>query len=453
MESSIAIAILAVVHGFIFLALIAILLSDRWRRTSFRRRRLSRRESRIEQLLVSDTIASCVLEKNLESLVRALGKRAAELNGFEEWIVWLGDGQGNFRPAGEEGERISTVAGRLRDGGQDQFFDWVRNNGTPMFLEPKAESMASTEGMREVLRRLAPGLLIPFLDGEKLVGLLLLGGMLKVRERRSEQFLTLYGACAAILIRKVVLDEEERRLRERQQRAENLATLGKVAAGIAHEIRNPLTFIRSAAEHLSETSSGTSDAGELAEGMVEEIDRINKRIEELLSLGRIDSEVFAPVDLEAQVRRTLQLVEAQAQAGSVEMQASFDLKGAKVAGNEDKLKQLFLNLLLNAVEAMPRGGKLRVRAERRGSGALIEVEDSGPGIPPEVADRIFEPFFTTKDGGTGLGLALCFSIASAHGGTVELLRSGSEGTCFAVELPVAEEEPHHDETIKNLETR
>jgi len=277
--------------------------------------------------------------------------------------------------------------------------------------------------------------------------------MLKVRERRSEQFLTLYGACAAILIRKVVLDEEERRLRERQQRAENLATLGKVAAGIAHEIRNPLTFIRSAAEHLSETSSGTSDAGELAEGMVEEIDRINKRIEELLSLGRIDSEVFAPVDLEAQVRRTLQLVEAQAQAGSVEMQASFDLKGAKVAGNEDKLKQLFLNLLLNAVEAMPRGGKLRVRAERRGSGALIEVEDSGPGIPPEVADRIFEPFFTTKGGGTGLGLALCFSIASAHGGTVELLRSGSEGTCFAVELPVAEEEPRHAVTTKNLETR
>ena len=453
MESSFAIAILAVIHGLIFLALIAILLSDRWRRARFRRRRLSRRESRTEQLLVAESIASCVLEKNLESLVRALGKRAAELNGFEEWIVWLGDGQGNFRPAGEEGERISALAGKLRDVGQDQFFDWVRNNGTPMLLEPKAEAMASAEAVREVLRRLTPGLLIPFLDGEKLVGVLLLGGMLKVRERRSEQFLTLYGAFAAILIRKVVLDEEERRLRERQLRAENLATLGKVAAGIAHEIRNPLTFIRSAAEHLSETPSGTPDAGELAAGMVEEIDRVNKRIEELLSLGRIDSEVFAPVDLEAQVRRTLQLVEAQAQAGGVEMAASFDLEGAKVAGNEDKLRQLFLNLLLNAVEAMPGGGTLKVRAERRGDGALVEVEDSGTGIPPGVADRIFEPFFTTKDGGTGLGLALCFSIAGAHGGTVELLRSGSEGTCFAVELPLAEDEPHLEETAKTLETR
>ena len=144
MESSIAIAILALVHGFIFLALIAILLSDRWRRTLFRRRRLSRRESRIEQLLVSDTIASCVLEKNLESLLRALGKRAAELNGFEEWIVWLGDGEGNFRPAGNEGKLISAIAGKLHDVGHDQFFDWVRNNGTPMFLEPKAEAMAST---------------------------------------------------------------------------------------------------------------------------------------------------------------------------------------------------------------------------------------------------------------------------------------------------------------------
>ena len=186
MESSFAIAILAVIHGLIFLALIAILLSDRWRRARFRRRRLSRRESRTEQLLVAESIASCVLEKNLESLVRALGKRAAELNGFEEWIVWLGDGQGNFRPAGEEGERVSALAGKLRDVGQDQFFDWVRNNGTPMLLEPKAEAMASAEAVREVLRRLTPGLLIPFLDGEKLVGVLLLGGMLKVRERRSE---------------------------------------------------------------------------------------------------------------------------------------------------------------------------------------------------------------------------------------------------------------------------
>lgn len=440
MERAFAIVILAVIHGLIFLLLIAILLSDKWRRSHFRRRKLSRRANRIEQLLISETIASCVLEKDLGSLIMSLGKRAAELNGCEEWIVWLEDGEGKFSIVGMESEEISNFADVLSEADESQFFNWVRNNAAPMMLDKRMEAMAESEVMRAALRHLAPGVVVPFLDGEKLVGLLIMGGMLSVRERRSEQFLTLFGAFAAILIRKAILDEEERRMRERQQRAENLSAMGKVAAGVAHEIRNPLTFIRSAAEQLHEASGLETSDGELIHGMIEEIDRINTRIEELRSLTRIDTGAFAPVDLMEVIRGTIRLVEIRARECGVQVKFLPAAGRMDVLGNVDKLRQLFLNLMLNGIEAMRQGGYLTVRSKVSDQCALIEVEDTGSGISKEASKYIFQPFYTTKDGGTGLGLALCYSIASSHGGVVELSDTGPDGTCFTVELPVNQPE-------------
>ncbi len=442
METSFAIAILAVIHGLIFLTLIIILLSDRWRRTRYRFRRLSKSESRIEQRMVSEAIAACVLERDLKSLLRSIGRRAAELNGFEDWIAWLRDEEGEFYPASFEGRIVSGVADSLRSGEESSFFKWVRVNHTPFVLDNKSARMAASAAMQKLLREVTPGLLIPFLDGQALFGLLLLGGQRRVREQRSEQFLTLFGAFAAIMIRKVMLDEEERRLQERQQRAESLASMGKVAAGIAHEIRNPLTFIRSAAEQLAEDSSEAEDSPELIGGIVEEIVRVNKRIEELLSLSRMDKGIFESVALEGVLRGTARLVEARARERGIEVRIETRLDDARVLGSSDRLRQLFLNLMLNGIEAMQSetGGELTVRAQANAGTAVIEIEDDGPGIPPEARERIFEPFFTTKDKGTGLGLALCFSIANAHGGSVELRSTGEEGTCFAMELPLHKSE-------------
>ena len=435
MERSFAIIILAVTHTVIFLLLIAILLSDRLRRSSFRHRRLSRQTSRIEQLLISEAIASCVLQKNLLSLVRALGMCAAELNGYSEWIVFLFENDKEFAPTVSDGESLSSLIDRLRKSGEERFFKWVRTNSSPMFLTKNMDAMAESPAIQKLLRVIAPGLLVPFLDGEKLLGLIILGGPRRSREHRSMQFLTLFGAIAAILIRKVILDEEERRLLEHQQRAENLAAMGKVAAGVAHEIRNPLTFIRSAAEQLSETGNLGSEDSELAAGMIEEIERINQRIEELRSLTRINTGIFEPTDLTGILLSTIRLVEARAKESGVEVVLSLDLERAQVLGSEDKLRQLFLNLMLNGIEAMPNGGKLEVRADLEDRQATIEIEDSGEGIPQGIDDRIFEPFYTTKEGGTGLGLAICYSVANAHGGKVELRKTGPKGSCFAVSLP------------------
>ncbi|HUX06514.1 MAG TPA: ATP-binding protein [Acidobacteriota bacterium] len=441
METSFAIAILAVIHGMIFLTLIIILLSDRWRRSHFRFRRQSKRESRIEQKMVGEAIAACVLERDLLSLLRSIGRRAAELNGFEDWIAWLRDEQGEFYPASFEGRIVAGLADSLRGVEEASFFKWVRVNHTPFVLDKKSARMAESTEMQKLLQEITPGLLIPFLDGQTLFGLLVLGGQRRVREQRSEQFLALFGAFAAILIRKVLLDEEERRLQERQQRAESLASMGKVAAGIAHEIRNPLTFIRSAAEQLAEESAGIEDAAELLGGIVEEIVRVNERIEELLSLGRMDRGIFEPVALDEVVRSSARLVEARARERDIAVVIKTRLDDARVLGSSDRLRQLFLNLMLNGIEAMQSetGGELTVRAHADAGTAVIEIEDDGPGIPPEARERVFEPFFTTKDKGTGLGLALCFSIANAHGGSVELRSTGEEGTCFAVELPLHKE--------------
>jgi signal transduction histidine kinase len=436
MERSFAIAILAVIHGLIFLFLIAILLGDRWRRSLMHRRRLSRKTSRIEQLLISETISACVLARDLRSLASALGKRAAELNGCGEWVVWMGDRGGNFRPAAMEGDHVKTVLQGFSTSAEKRFFEWVRNNGAPMLLGKRVEEIASTETIKTLARHMSPGLVIPFLDGQELMGLALLGGSHGGRERRSEQFLTLYGAIAAILIRKVTLDEEDRVLRERQYRAENLAAMGKVAAGVAHEIRNPLTFIRSAAEQLRDSPRHDGDSVELFGGMLEEIDRINTRIEELRSLTKIDTVAFTTLDLEEVIRSSVRLVEASARENHVELRVSLGLQDAALQGNADKLRQLFLNLLLNGIEAMPKGGELGLEAESAGGWAIIRIRDDGPGISPEAKERIFEPFFTTKEGGTGLGLAICYGIAGSHGGSVEVLEAGPGGTCFAVRLPV-----------------
>jgi signal transduction histidine kinase len=358
-------------------------------------------------------------------------------------MVLLADGGGRYYSAGAEGAGLAEITEGMHIAREDRFINWVRVNASPMVMGSKADSLTDIEELKAVLRRVAPGLLIPFLDGEKLVGLLLVGGSRRVRERRSEQFLKLFGAFAAILIRKKILDEEDRRMRAQQMRAENLANMGKVAAGIAHEIRNPLTFIRSAAEQLADSEAGQKVSSELTRGMVEEIDRVNRRIEELLSLRRVDTDVFESIEIEELIRGAARLVEAKAGERGVEIELSIDLNGEDVHGSEDRLRQLFLNLMLNAIEAMPEegGGHLRIGAGRRDESVIVEFEDTGKGIPPEYADRVFEPFFTTKESGTGLGLAICFSVARVHGGTIELKRSGEEGSCFSVELPLAGARP------------
>ena len=239
----------------------------------------------------------------------------------------------------------------------------------------------------------------------------------------------------------------ERELRAQGEallRSERLAAIGRIAAQITHEIRNPLSSISLNTEELSERLQGaSSDARGLCDAIVREVDRLAAVTEEYLRFARLPKPMMAPADLNEAVRELLDFVRPELEAGGVALEKSLEPGLPRVHADVGQLRQLLLNLVRNAREAMPGGGALRV-ATRRAGGAEgsveIEVRDSGGGIPPERLQRIFDPFFTTKERGTGLGLAVAQEIAQEHGGRLTCESEAGAGTSFLLRLPAALEE-------------
>jgi PAS domain S-box-containing protein len=248
-----------------------------------------------------------------------------------------------------------------------------------------------------------------------------------------------------------------RKLAEQVKRQEQLAALGEMAAGVAHEIRNPLSSIRGFAQLLAERLGPAAAAqpspgapapagpppGECLQIIVEEVDRMNGIVQDLLDFARQRQLSMARLSVAEVLGSVLEMLAAEAGALGVELVAEIDPALPQTYGNEAKLRQVFLNIARNALEAMAAGGgRLRVSAALAGSAAeagrqelAVSFRDSGPGIAPEVLPRIFDPFFTTKDVGTGLGLAISAKIADAHGGRIEVQSQPGQGATFTVFLP------------------
>ena len=220
---------------------------------------------------------------------------------------------------------------------------------------------------------------------------------------------------------------------------------GQLAAGVAHEIRNPLTAIRSTVQYLLSGCPETDPKHTLMEGLLSEVDRINGTIDGLLSLTRSRDLEVGEVDLADILDQILILVAVQAQQLGVAIVQEPRDRGLLVRGDSRQLKQVFLNLLLNALQAMPDGGTLTVSIRRVRSGlthqgppwALVTIVDTGVGIPPDQLDKIFDPFFTTKREGTGLGLSVSYWIVQRHDGELDLASEPGKGTVASVRLPLA----------------
>jgi signal transduction histidine kinase len=439
MEIPNAIVIAAIIHGLVFVALLAIWFIAWRNRFRLFERPLPKAKSLIEQRLALEALASFAIANDREQLISQIGKHAAETTGFSEWIAWVSDEGRRFRTADLEVDLKPEVLAQLSESNDKLLYDWVAQNSSPLFLRPFAAGFAGNESMRQALQRLSNGVLIPFVDGEDLVGFVITGGERLLRERRSMQFLSLFGAIAAITLKKAALDERERSLLKDRQRSETLASLGKMAARLAHEIRNPLTFIRSATDCLDSDTVDQAKRKILTNGITEEIDRINQRVQELLSLGRIDPQNFTAVDLHEVVRNSVSLAEVSAREKEISIEMNLSSGTAVVTGDADRLWQLFENLIINAIEAIEGGGKIAISSERKRNKVIVDVADTGPGIEEEVVARIFDPFFSTKKKGSGLGLAIVFSIAKTHGGSVELKNTSPEGSRFRVTLPLAGE--------------
>jgi signal transduction histidine kinase len=214
-------------------------------------------------------------------------------------------------------------------------------------------------------------------------------------------------------------------------RQESLAAMGRMTAGIAHEIRNPLGIIRGTGEHLARVLADRGIDDETVAFIPEEVDRLDRILAGYLAFGTDAPGEPEDLDLASVVRRTVQLVARDIAVDIVE-----PLPAAPCRGDPRRLQQVLLNLLLNARDAMPAGGRVQIALRSEGGRHRLTVADEGPGLAPAARDRAFEPFWTTKDKGGGLGLAVSRRIAQEHGGELTLAdRTDAPGCVAMLELP------------------
>jgi two-component system sensor histidine kinase HydH len=230
--------------------------------------------------------------------------------------------------------------------------------------------------------------------------------------------------------------QQREQLREELRRAEHFASLGKMLAGVAHEVRNPLAAIRSTVQ-LFQRLPPSRDPSVL-DTILQNVDRLNALVSRLLFFVRTGHEERRPIDVNAIVQETLTLLRAQAESQRVEFQTELTPDLPILFGSASALQQVVLNLATNALQAMPGGGTLLCRTRRSENTPCVElwIADTGPGIAREELPHLFEPFHTTRPEGTGLGLALCREIVQQHGGRIELDHLPGWGAVFRVSLPM-----------------
>lgn len=232
---------------------------------------------------------------------------------------------------------------------------------------------------------------------------------------------------------------EIRHLKQEVARSQRLASVGKLAAGVAHEIRNPLSSIKGFATWFKQRHRDDPADLKTADIMIQEVDRLNRVISQLLEFARPTVLHRESTNLEALVLRSLETVRDQAGKRSIRIETVFDPTVLSINLDRDRISQVLLNLFLNAMEAMEEGGVMRVAVKQEGaSGALaISVADTGKGIAAQDLPNIFDPYFTTKPSGTGLGLAIVHNIVEAHGGETLVQSTPGVGTTVTVRLPAA----------------
>lgn len=231
---------------------------------------------------------------------------------------------------------------------------------------------------------------------------------------------------------------EIQELKREVERAQRLASLGRLAAGIAHEIRNPLSSIKGFATYFGERYKDVPEDRSTAEIMVQEVERLNRVIGQLLEFARPMRVQRKPTSLQSLVQHALKMVERDAKAKHIRIHTSLSPEVHEVSIDPDRINQVFLNLYLNAIEAMENGGTLSVvlRPDEDPGRVKIAISDTGAGIKKEDLVHVFDPYFTTKPSGTGLGLAIVHKIIESHRGEVRVESEPGRGTTVSITLPV-----------------
>jgi two-component system sensor histidine kinase PilS (NtrC family) len=227
---------------------------------------------------------------------------------------------------------------------------------------------------------------------------------------------------------------EVKELEDRLRTSEKMALLGQLAAGLAHELRNPLSAISGAVEMLGSDVKPTEDNLRLVRMATQEVERLNLLVEDFLILTMPIQKLTTQVDLGLIISDTVESFTKTIRRGNIEIVNQVE-KGIYVQADSYRLKQAVWNLLLNSVDAMPIGGLIMIKSRNEDSSAIIEISDEGKGVDENFISRIFEPFFTTKEVGTGLGLAIVQKVIEGYNGNINVISSRGNGATFVITLP------------------
>lgn len=381
----------------------------------------------------------------LNQLLDYLGATLAELLNVSSLYILLHEPiTGRFASRGGVGAEPGQIH-RLRFHENDRMVQWLRANGTPLDLTAHDDILHTFPvDEQDLLTRARIVLVVPLLAVNRLSGLLLAGVKKSggpFTRSDLDSLVRVVGNAALAIEHALILDQRESQLKK-MLRADKLATVGQLAAGAAHEIRNPLATIRSGIEYLGRYIPDEEQY--LVTTVLEESTRIDGIIKGLLSLSKATGANLVKVDLRDLLTQVLNILEPELRKNRIETTVVEELADTSVEADPSQLKQVLLNVLLNAIQAMPGGGALRVRlTEPDGNGredtVLIQIADNGPGIVSDDLPRVFDPFFTTKESGTGLGLSICYGIIARHGGdiTIDSCTGGvSRGTTVSLHLPL-----------------
>jgi len=415
------------------------------------RERARVRAERIGALEVGRVITSTL---DLEQVLQLIMQRINKTLDAEAGSILLVEGDALvFRVAlGEMGEAVRPFKLKMGQG----IAGWVAAEGRPL-LVPHAEDdprfYAHIDELTHFHTRSI--LCVPMKLRSRVIG------VIQVINKQSGDFveddlywLSMVASSAAVAIEKaqlyeqtqaqvVMLEEANQELRETQQQlveSAKLASIGQLAAGVAHEINNPLSIILGFAETIPKLVELDPVVRKPLDTIQREALRCRRIVKNLLDFASQSKLSLAPVNLNVLLDHTIPLLEYQVSVQDIKIRKEYSPELPSVMADVDRLQQVFVNLILNAAQAMPDGGELVLRTSAQDGSVVVEFGDTGIGIPEENLDRIFEPFFSTKEvgEGTGLGLSVSYGIIEQHDGTIQVTSEVGVGSTFTITLPVSE---------------
>jgi len=392
-------------------------------------------QERLEALFSISTEISSTLQLE-EVLHRVVAHACRLMEARVSSLLLIDKDSGMLRPAATSGASDAYLALPDREIATSLTGEVIKS-GRPLYIaDVRADAkyflsdLARHEGLCALLS-------VPLRTKTDVIGALnVYTGEPRCFDENDIRLLTLLASQSAIAIENASLHREEMEARERLRQSEKLAALGKLSAGLAHELRNPLNTVSMVIYAMAQETPPDGPFGSDLRIVQGELRRMSLLIEQFLEFARPRPPHFQRDRLDEIMEETLLLIGPEARTRGVVIHKEWERNLPTVWVDGSQIKQVFLNLLLNALQAMPNGGKLTVSLRVSGGCLLTSIADEGEGIPPEVRANLFEPFFTTKQGGTGLGLSISQRIIEGHNGRLRLFSRHGVGTTAVVRLPL-----------------